>query len=256
MPTAYACYSTMIPQHNLCLDTKQIKRHFLSLNYRGSANRQSLLQFITKFDLLDKFYFSYHGYDRFGVGNKSLYDGINNIIGTTWFNDQVDLEQLYTKIPVIASAADTLYQQNDWSIGRPEYYADTFASVVMETYHGEDIFFTEKIFKPIAFGHPFLLCSAAGALDKLKELGFETFDDIFDESYDTINDQWYRFEHILKEIQRITQLSDKELQVMHQHIVPKLKRNRDYFYNEWYPAHLQEVTQVEEQIRNLLDNTF
>jgi len=54
-----------------------------------------------------------------------------------------------------------------------EIYKNSLVSFVTETQFTEDVvFLTEKIFKPIALGHPIIVQSSAGTLDGLKELGF------------------------------------------------------------------------------------
>jgi hypothetical protein len=95
----------------------------------------------------------------------------------------------------------------DWSHQRyfnPEWYNDTFFSLVAETRiskkPNEMLLISEKTFKPIAFYHPFLIWGEAGTLQHLKKLGFETFDNLFDESYDTISDLQQRLNVIVKNI--------------------------------------------------------
>jgi hypothetical protein len=68
----------------------------------------------------------------------------------------------------------------------PEWYSNTHFSLVSESMvHGQR-FISEKIFKPLAFQHPFVVHGTAGTLRFLHELGFETFDHAIDESYDEI----------------------------------------------------------------------
>ena len=87
----------------------------------------------------------------------------------------------------------------------PNWYDDTYFTLAVETYIGQttvenemkgivsdqagpcELFVTEKTFKPIAHQHPFLVCGMKGTLAFLKENGFETYDHIFDESYDTLD---------------------------------------------------------------------
>jgi len=91
----------------------------------------------------------------------------------------------------------------------PDWYDDSYFSVVtetsasvtkdelpassrfkkykgMESCHLEDgsIMITEKTFKPIAFEHPFIIFGHAHTLQRLRNLGFETFPHIFNERYD------------------------------------------------------------------------
>jgi hypothetical protein len=87
----------------------------------------------------------------------------------------------------------------------PNWYDDTYFTLAVETYIGQttveneikgivsdqagpcELFVTEKTFKPIAHQHPFLVCGMKGTLAFLKENGFETYDHIFDESYDILD---------------------------------------------------------------------
>ena len=89
-------------------------------------------------------------------------------------------------------------------IFEPEWYNQTYFTVAVETavnklqditkettgQRSEDypceLFVTEKTFKPIAFQHPFIVVGMAGTLKFLQNNGFETYENIFDETYDSI----------------------------------------------------------------------
>lgn len=72
----------------------------------------------------------------------------------------------------------------------PDWYNSTAMSLVVETtvFPGS-LVVSEKTFKAMAFQHPFVVVGQPGHLNLLHELGFETFENIFDESYDQI-DNW------------------------------------------------------------------
>jgi hypothetical protein len=57
---------------------------------------------------------------------------------------------------------------------------------VSETLVEEKLYVSEKSFKPLAFQHPFIIYGTPGNLKYLQSLGFETFNHLFDESYDNI----------------------------------------------------------------------
>jgi hypothetical protein len=83
-------------------------------------------------------------------------------------------------------------------------YTDTYFSVVSETVFDYPYSFrTEKIWKPIAMGHPFVAVANAGYYRDLHELGFKTFGHVIDESFDAIADNQARLEriaHIVKDL--------------------------------------------------------
>lgn len=67
----------------------------------------------------------------------------------------------------------------------PYWYSDTNFSLVSETMVNPQLFISEKSFKPLAFKHPFIINGTPGTLAHLRSRGFETFDHVIDESYDT-----------------------------------------------------------------------
>jgi hypothetical protein len=262
---AYAYYSNNLVYSNLYDHSIDLKKKFLSFNNRAQWNRQALMQFLIKFNLLDDFYFSYWCSDRFGNGLKDIYDKTNEIIANTWFNKDLDLEKLYQMLPITIPAdqftGDTVkrtFKDTYWSVTvcKDFFYQTTFASFVNETYIDEnfDAFFTEKCMKPLAYGHPFLLFSSAGALETLHTLGYQTFEDVFDESYDLIENPQLRFEHLLKETQRLCNLSLTELTKIKQHVWPRLVHNHDWFWNQMPKLYDAEMIHVKLQIQNILDN--
>lgn len=57
--------------------------------------------------------------------------------------------------------------------------------VISETDSISDFWFTEKTANCLATGKPFILVSGQYSLHRLRQLGFQTFNDILDETYDT-----------------------------------------------------------------------
>ena len=65
----------------------------------------------------------------------------------------------------------------------PSHYYNTHISIISETTQME-FFPTEKTYKSLMLGHPFALYGGPRSLEKLRAMGFETFGDSIDESYD------------------------------------------------------------------------
>jgi hypothetical protein len=256
---AYAYYSrNMLKQSWGEIHPTAMMKKFLSLNNRAQWNRQALMQFLIKFDLMKYFYFSYWCEDRYGVGQKTVYDQTNRIIGhtPTWFNENLDLEKLYELIPI--TIKHDQFEINDWSAGTDFFYQTSFASFVNETYIDEnfDPYLSEKAMKPLAYGHPFLLFSSAGALANLRDLGFETFGDIFDESYDLIESPQLRFEHLLREVDRICKLDNATLVDIKTHIIPRLQHNHNHIWNTLPELYGAEMKIVRDQVKHILSTTL
>lgn len=75
-----------------------------------------------------------------------------------------------------------------------DWYNQTAFSVVVETEMRsgpEKVLVSEKTFKPMQLMHPFVIIGCVGSLELLKKYGFETFDNLFDETYDEL-ENWHQ----------------------------------------------------------------
>ena len=70
-----------------------------------------------------------------------------------------------------------------------DVYKNSLISFITETKFDEEVVFpTEKIYKPIAFGHPLILLASAGTLRAIEKLGFRIDWCGIDPSYNDIVD--------------------------------------------------------------------
>ena len=101
----------------------------------------------------------------------------------------------------------TVDQHNDHHLHVSKHYTDSYCHVVIETHFDADqssgAFLTEKIFKPIKHGQPFVIVGAPGSLQALRDLGYCTFDHVIDPSYDLETDNTQRWLKILDVLQQI-----------------------------------------------------
>lgn len=96
--------------------------------------------------------------------------------------------------------------RNNHSIQEPKYFANAYCNVVMETHFDADgsggVFLTEKTFKPIKHGQLFFIAGPAGSLQRLRDLGYRTFDAVLDNTYDRITDNTQRWIRLCDAIQQ------------------------------------------------------
>ena len=89
---------------------------------------------------------------------------------------------------------------------KAEPYLDSYFSLVTETvFEYPYSFRTEKIWKPIAIGHPFVVAANHGYYRDLHQLGFQTFGHLIDESFDSIVDSTQRLEQVAREVEWLCQ---------------------------------------------------
>lgn len=87
------------------------------------------------------------------------------------------------------------------------FYHDSYCHLVLETLFDADqsggAFLTEKTYKAIKFGQPFVIIGTAHSLRTLRQQGYKTFDHAIDNSYDLETDNARRWQKILNSIQKI-----------------------------------------------------
>ena len=122
---------------------------------------------------------------------------------------------------------------SDWNTQRylnPEWYNQCYMSMVVETFDRPSskytpTFITEKTFKPIAMQHPFIVYGNSNTLTVLKSWGFETFNNLWSEDYDTTQDTLQRKLQVFDELSKIVpDQYDKET-------LARLQHNHQLFYN-------------------------
>jgi hypothetical protein len=122
-------------------------------------------------------------------------------------------------------------------------YAGTQFEVVLETLFDDTrIQLTEKILRPIACGHPFILASTPGSLQYLRNYGFRTFDGIIDESYDLEQDPVERLTAITAAMIEITKWSPEQQQINWTKIKEITQYNKQHFFStEFFQSIIDEL---------------
>ena len=112
-------------------------------------------------------------------------------------------------------------------------YESTCVEIVLETLFDDNrLHLTEKSLRPIACGQPFILASTQGSLAYLQSYGFRTFDTIWDESYDLIEDPYNRMEAIIKVMKVISSWSESELNEKLQYVQEITIYNKQHFFSK------------------------
>ena len=102
-------------------------------------------------------------------------------------------------------------------------YDASYVSIVTETATDEGVFLTEKTAKPLLAGRIFIGIGQQGFLREIRKLGFATFGDLFDESYD---DYPLIHERILKAVELLSELSRTDMDALYEKARPMLYHNQ------------------------------
>jgi hypothetical protein len=234
------------------LKYKQYEKAFLNLNRRWRMHRPLLVLLLWYYKLLDKGFVSF---GPAGDGDKDTWDYIWDGMKVNAL-DSPKLQLIIHESEAIKQLPPLYLDTNDLHINRPEqsrstdhYYENSYFSVVSETtfYHKDNIqnsrFLTEKTYKAISMKHPFVLASIPKSLEVLHKLGYKTFSPFINESYDQEMNDNKRMLMVVDEINRLSNLSQEQLQHYIDGVVPiceynyELLKNRTQFiYNEDWNA--------------------
>jgi hypothetical protein len=118
------------------------------------------------------------------------------------------------------------------------FFNDSFFSIIAENSIDTTVDFfrrklvSEKTWRVIASGHPFIILGNRETLLYLRDRGFETFPELFDESYDEEISPHNRQRFVEHEILRVCAMDKTELEEICESIWWKVEHNRKHFYNE------------------------
>lgn len=121
-------------------------------------------------------------------------------------------------------------------------YQDFLIEIVAETFtSGTCFFITEKTVRPMLLKKPMIVMGSGNYLDYLHQMGFQTFNDFWDENYDGFADG-NRYIRILKLIDQIATWSDKELNDMYINMQSVLDHNYDLLMNQSYKREITHIS--------------
>lgn len=143
-------------------------------------------------------------------------------------------EQQKIKLPAnnnIFNVAGTDVQEN-----LETYYRDIFCDVVSESRFAQPTGnYSEKVYAPMFFKKPFILAAPPYTLKYLREEGFKTFNEFWDESYDEIENHEQRLFAIFKVIDDIENKSLDELKELYNKMKPILWHNYQLLKTKIFP---------------------
>jgi hypothetical protein len=172
---------------------------------------------------------------------------------------------LFAELPLTLDKPEGISAQ-EWiyeSVNRHQYYPDvnkhdnqyapildnSLVSVVAETgggtpenipehwennewyFYYEEGFITEKTFRTIANGHPVIWVAEHGTTKVMQQLGFKTYSEFWDESYDAIRDPVDRINAVIDVLKDLIKLNAQERQELWKRMVPTLKYNQQLILN-------------------------
>lgn len=216
-------------------DSKKRNKHFLCMNNYAKAHRTDTVKYIIDAELESKFNLSFLKPDDQSL--QRVLDGKFEMDNIEQWQDVVSHDVINDSYLYIATET---HCEPIWKFGRSDgqnYKHDTsiFLKEDKEKWQGMEIpidgWISEKSLKSMYYGLPIMIVGIPGQLKVLKDLGFETFPEFYDESYDSISYYGERFEIIKQNIHRLSNTPIDEIHKLYYStgVQDKIRHNKELF---------------------------
>ncbi|MEA1649021.1 hypothetical protein UAJ10_08305 [Nitrospirillum sp. BR 11164] len=242
------------------LASLQRSRMYISLNRRVRRHRVLLASYLQARGLLERGHFSFGGKDAAEIDNAHIRQNEINAALTLamQLHNRTDIDQSLGHIlnnePYVldvnfqAAYSDRgIFNEKVLSTGNDikNYFRDSHFAIITETDFGTsdyDFLLTEKTYKAILLGVPFIVLSGPYSLAALRMSGYETYDSVIDERYDTIRSPQHRFAAAMNSIEETVAKIDLDANAYINAIIPIAQRNQARF-----------IALVPQKIRNFVE---
>ncbi len=210
--------------HGYKPNAKMREKAFLCPNFTPERHRASLVSWLLAEALSER------GFISFRIENKN--DPSNALYLSDYFPDPETIARglaiLKRRAPLLLDLPTITSENPDFGMLPDHFYDQSYFSIVTDTNITHDVNrFTEKLIKPMAMYHPILLLGFPHTFPLLESLGFKTFGDIFDQTYDSIEDTHIRVAAFMQELRRVMRQDQRSLHEAYHRMEDVLAHNAD-----------------------------
>lgn len=227
-PVSQSSLAMMIKQSpEPIYDTEKIpEKVFLCWNRRFRPHRTNLALALNKHGLVDRSYYSMNLNDPElnSMTFKNTVDLYSNpMLGLT----TKDADNFINKLPLVIDGESEIVQMcGDFNRAAKNFYENSLVSIITETnFDLIELTATEKTWKPAKEKHPFIMVGVTGALSAMREFGFKTFDEFWDESYDEVEDSKIRMHKIIEVCKYIGSWTPEQIIEFKRKVKPIVEHN-------------------------------
>lgn len=243
--TSFVNQSTHHPKPEY--DTEIVpEKLFLMWNRRTRQHRIELAMGLEHHNLIDRSLISFSEVDV-DVPSRNTVDSIQsahfiNNFGMT----QETVDRFSNRLPlVLDDEKDFLQMCQDYGNKSRPFYQRSLVSIVTETnFYDSSVSLTEKSFKSAKEMHPFIIAGVSGALKGMHELGFKTFGEFWDESYDDIKDHTQRMRKIIDLLADIGSWSPEKIIDFRRKVKPILEHNHTIIKGAGPHKSVEKITNI------------
>lgn len=198
-------------------------RQFTLLSRVHKWWRATIVGYFHQQQMLNNSYWSYGNQD---IGDRAC----DNPIEIDQFPGLRNyLENFLKNSPYTCDDLSPDEHNSHWTLVK-EHFENSYCNLVLETFFDADgsdgTFLTEKTFKPIRHGQPFVIFGTPKSLEVLRNLGYRTYDLWIDNNYDN---EYNNTERFVKLISTVNKLSKLDLHQWYQQLAEDARYNQELF---------------------------
>jgi|TARA_R100001594_G_scaffold131621_2_gene171393 3-methyladenine DNA glycosylase Tag len=213
-PYKYVCYNANAKEYRMFMVTELFRRGLdkqglISLLFRYGSPEQMSSDFV--YDL---------GFD--------VKKGYGKLV------DEYAKKEMTKRVPLILDQTMEEVDKNDRPVGI-DHVKNSYFNIITESYmynnslpqsHKTIFEMSEKTYKALIC-QPFIHLGSYGVLKYMRSMGYQTFSELFDESYDDIINHKERLVAVINSVEKVCQMEDDEFHNIYcNEIVPKVIHNR------------------------------
>lgn len=218
-------------------------KKFISMNGKNRSHRLMLTMLLMERNLLNNGHYSFHAsidkkiYKIIYKNFPNLYKQIEHSTEYLKYKFPMTLSKMHLQPLVHYCPEDIFYFNNAYfNIVQETNFMNNSYTYDLDSINYYNIFISEKTFRSFIYGIPFLCANSPYSLKGLQDYGYKTFGKIFNESYDSIDNNEERILYLIDEIERLCSISDKAWFTIYEELLPDLEynfnktKNADYTY--------------------------
>jgi len=231
------------------IDFSKKTKKFINLNLRPRHHRFLIVMYLYYRRLFNDGHISWTNPPMFKKWNEILtipgdepwQYGLKGQLAKPEFSAFFYFINQYRQLPNLT--LDLIGTHTDTWNGADEYYQQSWTELINET-HFElfgDTFLTEKSFKSIFYGLPYIINGPKGQLQTLKKEGYFSFPEIFSEDYDLMPSTLAKITNIGESMNILCYDPARIELIKTPEILEKLKFNQQHFWKKDHDKHIHDL---------------
>jgi hypothetical protein len=214
-PYKYVCYNANAKEYRMFLVTELFRR---------GLDKQGLISLLFRYGSSEQMSSDFTGDLGFDVT-----EGYGKLV------DEYAKTEMIKRVPLVLDRSMESVDENDRPVD-VDHIKNSYFNIITESYmyskslpqsHKTIFEMSEKTYKALIC-QPFIHLGSYGVLKYMRSMGYQTFPELFDESYDDIINHTDRLLAVVDSIEKVCKMDDREFHDIYcREVIPKVIHNRE-----------------------------